>query len=236
MLFAKILTYALNAYTDAQIAEELVTFNKSKGNSYATKHSVFQTRAEIFVTETNKLGFKNSVDFLIGGAYTQYYINGLADILYANLLWHFYISKKKDHKQDLYTQTIQNFRNNVSTKYHFKELSGMKLITYWYWPVIVADPWHWAEQFARTRCGFNGTLNKAYLKKACLVVQKQNIQNNLLTAQILTTNTKSSDPKVIALRTAAKQTESGEQFLKQSASTLEAAAGWDKLFSSILNK
>jgi len=37
VLFAKIHSYALNAYLDAQIAEEIITYVNSKGKSFATK-------------------------------------------------------------------------------------------------------------------------------------------------------------------------------------------------------
>src|SRR5689334_3962522 len=53
MLFSKILTYSLNAYLDAQIAEELVVYIRTNGKSFATKNTIAQQRAEEFVKHTD---------------------------------------------------------------------------------------------------------------------------------------------------------------------------------------
>src|SRR5476651_2480426 len=106
-LFAKILMYVLNAYLDAQIAEEIIVYINSGGKTFATKDTVARRRAEKFVIAANITSkeFKNDPSYLIGIAYTQYYLNGLADILYANLFWLVLLSPKKSHLCTIYSES-----------------------------------------------------------------------------------------------------------------------------------
>lgn len=236
MLFAKIFTYALNAYLDAQIAEEIVVYIKSEGKSFATKNTVSQQRAEKLVATTNSKVLQKDPSYLIGLAYTEYYLNGLADILYANLFWSFLISKRKSYLQTIYQESITRFRTQLSTSFQFEEIIAKPYISFWYWPFVVTDPWRWANQFAKERCGYSGALNRAALRKASIEVQHQNIQNNKQLTQILMKHDQSSDHKVIEIRTVAEQLNNSSDFLAEAIATQEAAIKWDKLFVWLINR
>src|SRR5258708_60605 len=101
-IFPKILTYALNAYLDAQIAEELVMYLQTNGKSFATKNTTAQQRAKKLAATTTITAIKQDPSYLIGLAYAQYYVNGLADILYIDLLWPLVTFKQKSRLRELY--------------------------------------------------------------------------------------------------------------------------------------
>jgi hypothetical protein len=235
ILFAKIFTYALNAYLDAQIAEEIVAYIKSGGKTFATKNTVAQQRAEKLVA-TNSEVFQEDPSYLIGLAYTEYYLNGLADILYANLFWSFLISKRKSYLRGIYRESITRFRAKLSTTFQFEEIISKPGISLWYWPLVVTDPWRWTNQFAKERCGYSGELNRDALRKASIEVQHQNIQNNKQLTQILIKHDQSSDHKVIEIRKVAEQLNNSTAFLSEAVATQEAAIKWDKLFMWLINR
>src|SRR5258708_26838397 len=153
MLYPKIFTYTLNAYLDAQIAEEIVAYIKRGEKLFTTGKSVAKQRAENLIATANSTRIENNVSYLIGLAYTQYYLNGLADILYAHFLWSFVISKQKFQLKQRYKESITNFRKQLTTPYQFEELIYKPGIVLWYWPLVISDPWRWASTFAKTRCG-----------------------------------------------------------------------------------
>jgi len=234
VLFAKIHSYALNAYLDAQIADEIITYVNSKGKSFATKKTVSQQRAEKLVN-TKKYKANNDPSYLIGLAYTQYYLNGLADILYTDLLWPLMIEMDKSQKRKLYNDSISRFRKQFSTTYQYEEIIRKPAISVWYWPLVVSDPWRWADQFAKERCGYTKKLNRDALRGASLEVQRQNIMNNHNIAQTIMKNAKSTDPKVIEFRRLAKDLSNKLDFLQEAAATQEAAAKWDRIFTWLIN-
>lgn len=234
MLFAKIHAYALNAYLDAQIAEEIVSYVKSEGESFATDESVSQQRAEKLVTASDKNFLKKDLSFLIGLAYTEYYLNGLADILYANLFWSLYISTQKARLRNLYLKSIARFRLQLTAKFQYDEIIYQPGIALWYWPAVILDPWRWVNRFARERCGYNGRLDKNSLRVASIEVQKQNMQNNYQVARALLRNSKYNDPKVVELRKLAAQLDNSSIFLIEAAATQKAAAKWDNLFIKLI--
>ena len=236
MLFAKILSYAYNAYLDAQIAEEIIIYIKSGGKSFATKKTVAQQRAEKLVATVGSNGLKIDPSYAIGLAYTQYHLNGLADILYINLLWPLYISRQKTHMRKLYKESTTRFRAQFPTKYQYEEIIHQTGISLWYWPLVVANPWRWAQQFAKERCGYIGTLDRDALRKASLEVQRQNIQNNHQVAQAIIHRTQSLDPKVTEIRKVSDKVHNPPHFLSEAATTQEAAAKWDKLFVWLINR
>jgi hypothetical protein len=236
LLLPKIFTYAFNAYLDAQIAEELVTYIRTNGKAFATSNTIAQQRAEKLVTSVNTLVLEKNPSYLIGLAYTEYYVNGLADILYLDLIWSLMISEKKDHLRQLYKEAITHFRQQLTTPYQFEEIIHRSGISIWYWPAIVTNPWRWVTQFARERCNYEGILNEKVLRKACVEVQYQNSQNNREIAHALRTNIDSHDPKVLELRRIGDQLNNAHLFLSQAAATQEAAARWDKLFILLINR
>lgn len=236
MLFAKVLTYSLNAYLDAQIAEELITYIQTYGKSFATKNTVAQKRAEKFTETTTIAELKKNPSYLIGIAYTQYYGNGLADILYARLIWLLFIVKQKSDLEQLYKESTASFCKQLTTPYQYEELIHKPGIILWYWPIMILNPWYWIQQFAKERCGYMGELNKDALQKAGLEVQYQNSRNNYQIAQVIKNHRNSNDPKVIELRKAALRLKNEHSFLPQAASTQESAARWDKLFIWLLNR
>jgi len=79
--------------------------------------------------------------YLIGLAYTQYCLNGLADILYTDLLWPLVIEMEKAQKRKLYSDSLNRFPKQFSTTYQYEEIIQKSAIVVWYWLLVVADPW-----------------------------------------------------------------------------------------------
>ena len=177
---------------------------------------------------------KDDPGLIIGLAYAEYYINGLADILYADILWSFLISRRKADFRELYLKTISHYRTQLSTPYQYDEITNQAGIHIRYWPVIVTDPWRWASLFAKKHCGYNGQVDKKTLRLASLTVQRQNSQNNHELAQVLKTHRPSTDTKVLVLCEVWNELEQNTSFLDASAAAQEGAAGWDRLFTRIV--
>ncbi len=235
MLFSKIFSYACNAYLDAQIAEELVCFLRSNSKQFATKNTVARERAEKLVMGLPKTILQQDPSFVIGLAYTQYYLNGLADILYTELLWPLVISKEKKNYQVIYTKEITKFRKQFPTRYQYEEFMNNRSFVFTYWPLLIVDPWRWASAFAKNRCEFTGPVSRASLQKAALAVQDQNRENNRAIAEILINKIPSDDPKVIAIR-AISHALQNDTIILHAAETQRSAAKWDSLFVWMIHR
>ena len=172
---------------------------------------------------------------MIGLAYTQYYINGLADILYGRILFKSIISKEKPKLHRLYQESTSRFRKQLKTPHQFDEFINDRDLYLRYWITVLRNPWLWSEQFAEERCGYSGGLNKESLTKAAVEVQKQNSENNLIIAQKLKRGVYNEDIKTNELyRMANKYND--QSYLTEAVKTQEAAARWDKLFVKLIDR
>jgi hypothetical protein len=234
-MFAKVLSYAMNAYLDAQICEEIVTYIRTRDTSFATTETVAQQRAEQLVA--NAGNYAHNPSYLIGLAYTEYYGNGLADILYPKLLWPLIVSAHKPQLRELYKASTERFcAQHLTTAWRYEEFIHKPSTAITYWPRIIANPWRWVDAFAKQRCNYAGPLDQTALLAASRSVQHHNSRNNYEVANTLRTNQPSSDPKVVELREVAPQLRYPTQFLEHAAATQIAASRWDALFDRILSR
>jgi hypothetical protein len=227
-LTAKVLTYGFNAYLDAQIAEEIVTYIKSGKKKFATEDTEAQRRAEKLV----KSIVNPSDAYLIGLAYTVYYVNGLANYLYTRILSPF-LPKVQREFIDKY---VDDLKGSLTTGIFFQSFEHRFSLCFTYWLQIVANSFHWIPEFVAHRKLHAATPDKKELVKAALTVQKHNRAYNELTAEILLSNQKSEDPKITLLREAAQESGNPKAFLKACANTERAAAGWDWVYTLFLRK
>ena len=229
--FSRILAFALNAYLDAQICEELVSYIKTKGKSYATKETTAQQRAKKLVSSAKD----KKTDYLIGLAYTEYYINGLADILYSKILFKLLIAKDKGKLKKIYEESTSSFKSALTTRHQFQEFISNRSLYLKYWFAIVTNPWRWANKFAKERCKFEGKLDTDLLRKAAIEVQKQNLENNGRVARDLRNEVDNDDVKITELNRLARKYKNSD-FLIGAAKTQETAARWDKLFVKLIDR
>ncbi len=230
-LFPRIISFSLNAYLDAQICEELVTYIKTKGKSFATRGTTSQLRAKKLVSVAKG----KKIDYLIGLAYTEYYVNGLADILYAKILFKLLVSSNKSELNKIYSDSIKRFSSNLTTNYQFEEFVGHKALYFKYWFSILADPWRWSQTFAKNRCGYNGKLDRDLLRQATIEVQRQNVANNYKVADNLRRGVFDKDIKALELKRLAKE-HRNESYLTGAIKTQQAAARWDKFFVRLISR
>jgi hypothetical protein len=227
-LTAKILTYYFNALVDAQMAEEIVVYIKSGRKRFASNNTEAQQRAEKLVNSIHN----PPDDYLIGLAYTLYYVNALANHLYVRILSPC-IGKSQ---QKSIAQTSADLIRTLNAPIFFESFKKKKLFLLTYWLHVATNPFRWVNQFIHDRKIELQNPARSGLVAATHEVQKQNREWNQYIATLLLNDKKSDIPKVVLLRKAAQQSHNAQLFLTACANTQKAAARWDWVYTKLLKK
>jgi len=230
MLYPKIATYFLNALIDAEISNELVLFIKNGHKKSISDNSTASVRARRLLEDESYINCRYKTDYIIAVAYTQYYLNGLADYLSARFMLKIFSGRNQIRNELLIRESIKRIKKHLNSEYLYDEYSKIQSVMYWYWPVVIMNPWIWIKKFSEQRCGYKRSLDRNTIKKALITVQKHNISNNLEVADIIEKNKPTNNIKIMEIRKSARLSKNPDAFLKISAQTQRTAAGWDRVF------
>ncbi len=228
-LSAKILTYRFNAYIDAQLAAELISYLKT--GKLATKNTESSQRAAKYI----KLKSKPSKKFLAGLAYTLYYGNGLANYLHTKNLEKLLHPRHKKETLSILDKYTDQLLETLSTDLLYQEFNHPRHLKT-YWPQMVINSFKWVDDFIRIRDLPLSRIDLQTLKQSAAIVQHHNGQFNHYTAELLISDGKPKIAKVRLLKQAAQEFKHQQAFLGACVRTERAASKWDKLYTLILRR
>jgi hypothetical protein len=228
----KISQYHLNAYNDAKLAEDLITYIKTKGLSKVKDDRVLElinTRAHF------------NLSYLVGLAYTEYGINGMIDFSYAHLisnLLHTLPFKKHQILKEI-EQACETYAKKLKVKILYHDFYAKKQLIFPWIMDYYFKKHKFLKEFLRKRFGETIKIENLDMKEiinAAIVVQEINIKSNSNYSKILKNEEPSTNPKVVAIRKLATKFYYEKAFIRGAANTLLAASRWDKLFILTLKR